>query len=368
MASRLREALREFQERADRSEARLAGTEPAQRSARGRHDGGEPTAGGPGAGPGSTGPDRGRGAERPSDIPTAGWRDIALRVKDEVRTDRVPLVAAGVAFYAMLALFPSLVAFVSVYGLVADPEQVTQQMEQAAEALPQEAASLIEEQLQSIVQAGDAALTTGFAVSLAAVLWTASSGVHGLMQALTVAYDESEDRGFVKRRAVALALTLFAMVVGLVVLGGVVLVPLVLGAVGLGAAGEWALRILRWPLLGVAVVAALAVIYRYAPDRDRPQWRWVSWGAVLATVLWVVGTLAFTFYVSNFGSYQETYGALGAVIILLLWLFVSAFVVVLGAEVDAEMEHQTAHDTTVGERQPMGQREARVADELGSAQ
>jgi membrane protein len=309
--------------------------------------------------------DRGRQARKPSDLPARGWKDVALRVKDEIKEDRVPLISAGVAFYAMLALFPALTAFISVYGLVADPEQVQQQIDEAAGFLEGGAGQLISEQAQAIAQAGGAALTTGFAVSLVAALWSASSGVHGLMQALTVANNEPETRGFVKRRALALGLTLAGILVLAIAIGVIVVLPVMMNQIGLGGAGELAVRILRWPLLAVVAMVAIATMYRYGPDRDKPQWRWVSWGAVLATVLWVLASIGFSVYVQNFGNYNETYGALGAVIVLLLWLFISAFIVVLGAEVNAEMEHQTATDTTVGDERPMGQRDAEVADHLG---
>lgn len=307
----------------------------------------------------------GRTADKPSDIPATGFKDVALRVKDEIKNDRVPLVSAGVAFYAMLALFPAITAVISLWGLVADPETVQEQIDAFAGTLEGGAGDLIAEQAQSIAQAGTGALSVGLAVSILAALWTASSGMHGLMQALTVANNEPETRGFVKRRAVALGLTLVAMVVVLIAIGVIVVVPVVMQAVGLGAAGEWIIRIARWPLMALVIVAVLAVVYRYGPDRDEPAWRWVSWGAVIATVLWVVGSIGFSIYVANFGDYNETYGALGAAIVLLLWLFLSAFIVILGAEVNSELEHQTAHDTTSGDEQPMGRREAQVADHVG---
>jgi membrane protein len=306
----------------------------------------------------------GRGAEQPTDIPKAGWMDVGRRVKSEIKDDRVPLVSAGVAFYAMLALFPAITALISIYGLVADPGEVEQQINDLAGGLQGGAGDLIADQASSIAQAGTGALTAGLAISILAALWTASSGMHGLMQALTVANNEEETRGFIKRRAVALALTIVGIVVVILAIGVVVGVPIAMEFVGLGAVGEWAIRILRWPLIGLVIAGVLAVIYRYGPDRDEPRWRWVSAGAVVATVLWLLGSIAFSIYVSNFGNYNETYGALAGVIVLLLWLFLSAFVVILGAEINSELEHQTARDTTRGEPRPMGQRDAQVADEV----
>lgn len=309
--------------------------------------------------------DRGRSASRPGEMPRSGWRDVALRVKDEIKEDRVGLTAAGVAFYGMLALFPALTALISVYGLVADPQQVQSQIESLTGALGGGAGDLISEQASSIAESSRAALTTGFAVSLLAALWSTSSGMHGLMQALTLAYDEHEDRGFLRRRAIALALTLGGIVFFALAIAIVVAIPVALEFVGLGTVGEWIVRIARWPIMAALMIVALAVVYRYAPDRDEPGWRWVNPGAVIATVLWLLASIAFSVYVSNFGNYNETYGALAGVIVLLLWLFLSAFVVLLGAEINSELEHQTRHDTTAGEQQPMGRRGAYVADHLG---
>lgn len=314
---------------------------------------------------GTTADDRGRSASSPREVPARGWKDVALRVKDEVKTDQVPLLAAGVAFYAMLALFPALIAVVSVYGLVADPADVQRQITSLTSALPESAASLIGDQLSSIVNSQSSSLSWGLALSLGGVLWSVSSGVQGLIKGLNVAYDEDESRGFVKLRGLALLLTLGAIVGAIAALGLIVVVPIVLRAVGLGAVGEWAVRIGRWPLLALLVAVGLAVVYRYGPDRDSPRWRWVGPGAAIATVLWILGSIGFSVYVNNFGSYNQTYGSLGAVIVLLLWLFLTSFVVLLGAEIDAELEHQTARDTTVGSERPLGRRDAYVADHVG---
>lgn len=308
---------------------------------------------------------RGRAATQPREIPRAGWKDIALRVKDEIKNDRVGLVAAGVAFYGMLALFPAITALISAYGLVADPEEIKDQIEALAGGFEGQGGQLIVQQAEAIAQTGTRALSVGLIISLVAALWTASSGMHGLMQALTVANNELETRSFLRRRATALALTLATIFVVLLAMTVIVGVPIALEFIDLGAAGASLMRVARWPLLALVVVVVLSVIYRYGPDRDHAQWAWVSGGAVLATVLWVLGSIGFSAYVSNFGSYNETYGALGAVIVLLLWLFLSAFIVLVGAEVNAEMEHQTARDTTVGEPRLMGRRDAQVADNVG---
>ncbi len=310
---------------------------------------------------------RGRRAQRPQEVPAAGWKDIAWRVKDAIKRDRVALASAGVGFYAMLALFPALAALVSLYGLVADPDQAAQQIENLMPDLGEGAGELITEQVQAVAGAGQGALSLGLAISILAALWTASSGMNGLMEALTLAHNEEETRGFVKRRAIALALTLVGILIVALAIASIIVAPLVVGALGLGGVGEWAVRILRWPVLAAFLVLALSVVYRYAPNRQEPQWRWVSTGAIIATLLWIVASIAFSIYVQNFGNYNETYGALGGMIVLLLWLFLSSFVILLGAEINSESEHQTRHDTTSGEPRPMGSRGAHVADELGES-
>jgi membrane protein len=309
----------------------------------------------------------GREAERPSQIPPRGWFAILRRVMAEVKEDNVSLLAAGVAFYAMLAIFPAIIALVTVYGMVADPAEVESQVGEFAKSLPSGADQLITEQLQNVVNAGEQALSIGLALSLLAVLWSASGGVQGLVKSLNLVYDERETRGFLKLRGLSLLLTLGAIVVAVVALVLIAVFPAVIDDLGLGQAGELAASIGRWVILALLVLVALAVLYRFAPDRANPRWRWVSWGAVVALVLWLLGSFGFSWYVDNFGKYNQTYGALAAVIILLLWLFLSAFAVLLGAELDAEIERQTARDTTTGPERPLGRRDAEVADTLGES-
>jgi membrane protein len=309
----------------------------------------------------------GREAERPSEIPPRGWFAVLKRVKAEVKDDNVSLLAAGVAFYAMLAIFPAIIAVVTVYGMVADPDQVQSQVGEFAKSLPSGADELLTEQLTNVAGAGRQALSIGLVVSLLALLWSVSSGVQGLIKSLNVIYDERETRGFVKLRGLSLLLTIGAIVVTVVVLALITVFPGVIDNFGLGQAGQVAASIARWVVLAVLVLIALGVVYRLAPDRANPRWRWVSLGAVVALVLWLLGSVGFSYYVDNFGNYNQTYGALAAVIVLLLWLFLSAFAVLLGAEFDAETERQTARDTTTGPERPLGQRDAEVADSLGES-
>lgn len=309
----------------------------------------------------------GQEAQTPVQIPAGGWWQVIRRAVKESSADHVPMLAGGVAFFAFLAVFPALIAAVTLYGLIADPAEVARQVESLAGALPQETRPLIADQLNSVVSSSDSALGVGLVVSLLAALWSASSGTGNLVQAVNLAYDEDETRGFLKLRALALLLTLGAIVFVLVTLTLVAVVPAVLDALPLGTAGRVIAQVVRWLLLVAVVIGALAVVYRVAPDRDAPRFRWVSVGALVAAVLWLIGSGAFSLYVNNFGSYNKTYGALAGVVVLMLWLYLTSYIVLLGAEINAESERQTRQDTTRGEPRPMGERKAVAADEVAEA-
>ncbi len=303
-------------------------------------------------------------AQAPTQIPARGWWQVTRRAFKESSDDNVSMLAAGVAFFAFLAIFPALIAAITLYGLIADPAQVAQQVESLASSLPQEAQPIITDQLGSVASGSGGALTLGLIISVLAALWSASSGTSNLMAAVNLAYDEDDTRGFVKTRGVALLLTLGAIVFVLVTLTLVAVVPPVLDALQLGLVGTILAQVVRWGLLVVLVVAALAVVYRVAPDRDSPKFSWVSTGAIVATVLWIIGSVLFSLYVNNFGSYNKTYGAIAGVVVLLLWLYLTSYIVLLGAEINAESERQTRRDTTKGDEAPMGERGAAAADQV----
>ena len=309
--------------------------------------------------------DRGRAAEQPAEIPRRGWKDILVRLRRDMRDDNVSLLAAGVAFYALLALVPGLVALVSAYGLVADPADIERNVDDALAAAPAEVRDLVQSQLSSIVDSSPSGLRIGAIVGLAVALWSASSGMKNLVTAVTLAYDERESRGFVRLRGLSLILTMGAVVWGALALVALVVLPNRLSDSGATGVIRSLAMIVRWPVAAVLVMAALAVLYRCAADRDRPRWNWASPGAVAATVVWVATSIGFSIYTANFGRYNETYGALGAVIVVMLWLAISAYVVIAGAELNGQIEHQTAVDTTTGRPRPMGERDAYVADTVG---
>ena len=305
--------------------------------------------------------DRGGTAEAPTQIPAAGWKDVLQRTKDEVRTDNVSILAGGVAFYWMLSLFPFAIAALSVYGLVANPDDVTKMVQQVQGTVPDSVAQLLEDQLSSIADSSRGSLTFGLVGSVLFALWSASKGASALIKATNVAFDEKETRGFLRLRAMALLLTLVFLVVMVCAIALIAVVPNLVDGTPLGTL----FSVLRWPALAVVAMIGLAALYRYAPDRDEPRWRWVSLGAVVATGLWLVGSSLFSLYANKLGSFNETYGSLSAVIVLLLWLSLTAFVILLGAEINAETEHQTAQDSTEGPERPLGERGAYTADTVG---
>jgi membrane protein len=308
---------------------------------------------------------RGRQAEQPQQIPPKGWKDIAKRTAKEVKADQVPLLSAGVAFYALLALFPAIIAGVSIYGLVADPASVRDQIAQLTKVLSPETADLVGQQLVQVTSGAGGALGLATVVGILTALWSASSGMKALITGVNLAYDETETRKFVKLRGLALLLTLGAMVLVGVALATIVGYPPI--ADTLPTVLRWLVAILRFVILGGLLVVGLAVLYRYAPDRDQPRWSWVSWGSGIAALLWVLATIGFAIYANFFGNYNKTYGALAGVIILMFWLFLSALVVLVGAELNTEMELQTAKDTTAGPTRPMGDRDAHAADHVAES-
>jgi membrane protein len=303
-------------------------------------------------------------AEKPTQIPWKGWKQILKRAWAENKADNMPIIAGGVAFFGFLAIFPALIALISIYGLVADEQTVADQVDEIAAQLPDDAAGVIETQLTAIVDNSGGALSIGLVVSILAALWSASGGVGNLVTAVNLAYDEVEARNFVKVKLLSLGLTLGAIAFVIVTFSLVAVVPGVIEALPLGIVGTILAQVARWVLLLAVFAGSLAILYRLAPDRDNPRFAWVSLGAVIVTVIWAAVSVGFAIYVDNFGSYDKTYGTIAGVIILMLWLYLTCYLVLLGAEINSETEHQTAHDTTTGEPQPMGARDATMADTL----
>ena len=305
-------------------------------------------------------------AERPTEIPARGWIQVAKRGWKEAKADQVPLLAAGVAFYAFLAIFPALIAIVSIYGLFADPSTITNQLNSLTAALPDQARQVITDQVTALTTRGRQTLGIGLIVSVVIALWSASAGISNLLTAINIAYDEEEKRGFVKKRLLSLGLTLGAIVFMVIVLGLVAVLPPLLKAVFGTGALRWILQILGWLVLVVLVAAVLAILYRLGPDRDAPRMAWVSVGAVVATLIWLAASIGFSIYASTFGNYAKTYGVFAGIVVLLFWLWLTMYAILLGAEINAEAEQQTIEDTTKGEEEPLGQRGAVKADSVPS--
>lgn len=310
---------------------------------------------------------RGRDAAAPREIPWKGWKDITTRVIGEISRDRVMLIAAGITFYLVLALFPALAAFISVYGLFADPATVSDQLSYLDGVLPSSGLELIQAQLVELAAQDQQALGIGFLVSFVVAFWSANNGVKAMFVGMNVAYDEEEKRSFVKLTAISFAFTIGVMMMAAFLIAVIAVIPAILALVRLDDVADTVVRLSRWLLLLGAVLVAISLLYRFGPSREEPQWRWVTWGSGLATVVWIIVSAAFSFYLQNFADYNATYGSLGAAIGFMMWIWISVTIILVGAELNSEMEHQTAIDTTTGSPRPLGERGAVVADELGAA-
>jgi membrane protein len=280
----------------------------------------------------------------------------------------VTQLAAGVTYYVLLALFPAIAALVSIYGLIADPNDIGAQLAALAGTIPQAAIDLIGDQLHRLTSQDQKALGLAFFAGLIMSLWSANAAISALFSALNVVYGETEKRGFVKLTLLSLAFTAGLVLFMALAMIAIVVIPALLDLMHLGRASELILNIARWPAMLAIVVLALAVVYRYGPCRADARWRWITWGSVTAAALWLIVSMLFSWYASNFGNYDKTYGSLGAVIAFMIWSWLSAVIVLMGGELNAEIEHQTARDSTTGPPKPLGARGARMADTIGAAQ
>lgn len=307
----------------------------------------------------------GRNATTPSEIPRRGWRDILLRVKDSISEKSLGLIAAGAAFYAFIAIPSGIAALISIYGLISDPTHVEQEIETIQSIMPRQAAEIVLDLLSSLISQPRANLGFGLLISLGLALWSANSATTSIMTALNVAYGEHEKRGLFKYYAEALVMTLCSVLFVLVSLTLIAVLPAVFNLLPLGDS-RWTMAAwLRWPILVGLFMFGLSIAYRFMPSRTRPKWRWVTWGAFTGAVLWIAASAGFSYYVSHFSAYDKTYGSLAGVVLLLMWLYVSNYAVLLGAQLDAEIEHQTACDSTEGPAKPLGARGAKMADTIG---
>jgi membrane protein len=307
----------------------------------------------------------GRFAESPSEIPAEGWKDVLWRVYSEVMVDRVTLIAAGATYYIVLSIFPGMGVLVSIYGLLSDPADIALQMSFLRDILPPGSFDLLQPQLQALVGKGQSQLSFAFITSLLVALWSATSGVKALFDAMNVAYGETEKRSFIRLNLQALAFTLGAVAVLILLIAVIGLVPVLLKLLYLDQAAETLAKLVRWPFVVLLTACATIVLYRYGPSREDAKLRWLTWGAAFSTIAWAATTTLFSIYLLNFASYDATYGTLGALVAFMVWIWLSITILIVGAELNAELEHQTICDSTTGPAVPMGSRGAVMADTVG---
>jgi membrane protein len=310
---------------------------------------------------------RGRRAHMPHHIPWRGWKDILFRTYNEIQDDRLLALAAGVAFYSLIALFPAIAAGVSSYALFADAATISKHLAVAADIVPGGALDILRDEITRIAAKSDGRLTFGFLLGLGIALWSANAGMKAIFDALNIIYDEEEKRSLVWLNVVSLFFTICAIVGAGLAVTLVVVFPLLLAAFGVTSFDHPFVAYLRWPVLFALIILALGVLYRYGPSRRLAKWRWISVGSVFAALAWLLVSALFSWYLGNFANYNATYGALGAVVGLMMWMWLSTIVVLVGAELNSEIEHQTARDTTVGPEKPLGARGAVMADTVGAA-
>jgi len=311
-------------------------------------------------------PQRGRAARHPHRIPLLGWRDIIWRTFREISVDRLPAVAGGVTFYTLLAIFPAIGAFVSLYGLFADIGAVEKQLQEMSSVFPASVVNIIGEQMLRLASQEQAKLGVAFGVSLLLSIWSANASMKALFDGLNIAYDEDEKRNFVTKTIWTYAFTFCALLYAIVLASVLIAAPVIFERVGLSSAAVIWIP-LRWLIVLAVTALAFALLYRFGPCRARPRWRWVVWGSVFGAAAWLLGSLGFSLYVNNIAHYDDTYGPLGAVIAFMVWMWFSIMTVLVGAELNAEIEHQTAIDSTTGPEKPMGERGAAMADTVGLA-
>jgi membrane protein len=308
---------------------------------------------------------RGRDAAAPTEIPAAGWKDILYRMFRSINDDRILLTSAGVTFYMLLALVPTLTSVVAIYGLFNNTSDVANQVDLLVGLVPSGGIDIIRDQLTRLTTESSRTLSFTLLISIAIALWSASAGVKALFEAMNIAYHEQERRPFLKLQLIALLFTLGGSVAAMMVVATVVILPAIIALLPTTGGLEWLVRVASYVVMLLVVWLSIAALYRWGPSREEAKWRWITPGAVLAVVLLGATSIAFSWYVTNFSDYNASYGSLGALIALLTWVWISVTLVILGAELNSEVEHQTARDSTTGPEMPLGERGAHMADHVG---
>lgn len=311
--------------------------------------------------------ERGRDATSPREIPARGLKDVAIRIYGRLMRERVTLTAAGVAFYLLLALFPGLAAMVSLYGLVSDTSSIAGQMQFFSGLVPGDAMDLVLGQLEELTRQNNSTLSIGFLVGLGIALWSAHNGVVAMFEAMNLAYAEDETRSFLHITLLSTAFTLAGMVVAAILAAAFAVLPAVMAVVFIPDRVELLMKLLRWPILLVLIWGGIVLVYRYGPSREDAKLRWLGPGTIFSTVAWLIASFGYSYYLENFADLNATYGTLGTFIGFMLWTWISTVILIVGAIINAELEHQTARDSTTGPEKPLGERGARMADTLGEA-
>ena len=309
-----------------------------------------------------------RDATRPRDLNGRAWWRVLRRVMGESDSRNLGLISAGVAFYTMLSIFPAIAALIAIWGIVADPQTIASQLGMAQQLLPEAAYGIVEGQIEALIRSTDSTLQLTSILSLLLALWTARNGVAALIRGLNAVYREEHRRNPLWRYVVAIGLTLLLIGVAIIAFAAVILVPIILSLMVLPFGVEALISALKWVILLGVVLFSIGLLYRHGPNRRGARVAWISPGAVFALVTWAAGSVAFSIYLRNFGSLNEVYGSIGAVIALLLWFYLNAYVVLLGALLNAEIELETGRDTTIGAPRPAGERQAVVADHIADSE
>ena len=324
-------------------------------------------AGGHTAAPAISQPRHGPHPASPFRIPWQGWKQILWRNYARINEDRLLAIAAGVVFFGLLAIFPAITALVSFYGLFANPSTIAANLQSLALMLPEGSFQIVQDQIARVLAKGNTELGATFLFGLGLALWSANAGVKALIDALNVAYGEREKRGLLPLNLLSLAFTIGGIIALLLMVAAVVAFPLMLDHLGLGPQSKLIFSLARWPLLFLILWGALGLLYRFGASREHPRWEWLNVGTLAAALLWIVGSSLLSWYLSNFANYNATYGSLGAAIGLMTWMWMSAIIVLWGAELNSEIEREMGLDTTVKRPDPLAACDPAMADRYASA-
>lgn len=311
------------------------------------------------------GKERGRQANSPSEIPSKGWKDTLIRVKDGLKNDHISMISGAMAYYALFAFVPAISSIVLIYAWISDPREISQHLAQASQFIPKELQQILNIQLGTLAGQASSKLGIGAIFSLFLALWGASRASKAIMEAMSIIYKEDDSRSFIKKSGVAFGITLLAVLLSILALGVIVIIPTITNLFNLGSLFEIGVTAVSWLILLFLFSFFLSIAYRFGPDRRLAKWKWVSTGAFTAAILWAIVSALFSWYAKEFGNFNKTYGSLGAMIVLMTWFYLSSFVILLGGEINAELEHQTKKDSTKGKEKPIGQRNATMADTVG---